>query len=238
MRVVNEQLDEAGKPKSTRITVTKSTLVEVDADGYTLEVEVTVTVAERDFTSPPRFVRCGFTGESDGEQTSFEDLAPETVKIGQREVPSRVQRIVSSGGSTKRVSTVHYNQDVAPFVLKRETVSVDAKTEARLGQTVVEVLATAVQRTTALKRKPGGEVKTVAEVRTVSSHPGGKTETVEWYSAEIPGAVVAHDSHEYGADGAELVHSTMELLDYGISDGKEQPSRPRLLRFRRWKRLR
>jgi hypothetical protein len=237
VQVVSKVVDESGKTISTRTTITKSTLVEVDAEGYTLEVESTVMVADREITSSPRFVRCSFTGEGAGQQT-FENLAPATVKIGEREFPSRVQRIISTSGSTRRISTVHYNQDVAPFVLKRQTVAVDSKTAATLDETVVEVLSTAATRTVALEHNPRAEVKTVAQVKTVHTTSAGRTETVEWYSADIPGAVVAHETQKFSADGRLLAQSRMELLDYEISDGEERPSRPRILRFRRWKRLR
>jgi hypothetical protein len=230
--VISEELDPQGNVKSTRKTVTRSTLEEVDAQGYTLKLEVSVTVAGKEFASPARYVRFTFTGEAEEGQISIENLAPSTVKIAGTEIPSRVQRIVANGGATKRISTVHYNSEHAPFVLKRETISLDAKTKSRLGETIVEVLATSVQRMVLSRRR------LVAEIKTVRTHSAGRSQTLEWYSPEIPGAVVAHESQEFDAEGTLVARSRLELLEYSISDGRESRPLPRLFRFWRRNRLR
>jgi hypothetical protein len=229
VRVVSESLDEQGRVISSRTTSTKSTLVEVDADGYTLEVEAAVSLADKKFVSPVRYVRCSFTGEAEVGHVSYENLAPSSVNIAGAEIPSSVQRIVANGGATKRISTVHYNAEVAPFVLKRQTVSFDAKTESRLGETTVEVLATGVPRLVHSRRR------LVSEVKTQSTHSRGRSETIEYFSPEIPGAVVSHRSQEFDPDGRLLARSTLELLDYGVDDGRDPP-RPRIFRF--WRRNR
>src|SRR4051812_30111574 len=60
VRVSSETLDAQGKVTGVSKTQTKSTLVELDASGYTLEIEVNVEVSGKKFAAQPQYVRQGF----------------------------------------------------------------------------------------------------------------------------------------------------------------------------------
>ena len=63
VRVVTETLDEAGNVTSTSTTDTTTLLEFVDADTYSLQLEVTVDVAGKRFQTPPQYIEQGYFGE-------------------------------------------------------------------------------------------------------------------------------------------------------------------------------
>lgn len=231
-RVTSATVDRNGRQSTQRVTETTSTLVGVDRESYTLRVEAVVIVAGRRFTSAPRYIRRGFDGEGDDEVVSYDDVRSESVAIGEEEIPSRVQRIVAEDDGTRRVSLVNFSPEVSPFVLRKSTVTYDRKTDSRIGQTVLEVLRTAMPHTILSKRR------LVSQIKTVSTHPDGRCETIELYSPDVPGGVVEHEAREFDENGRLTETSTLTLIGYGIGDGRvEEGHRPRFFRvFRRRRR--
>ena len=63
VRVVTETLDERGQVVSTSTADTRTTLVGLDDDGVTLEVQACVEVAGKRFQAEPQTVKQGFHGE-------------------------------------------------------------------------------------------------------------------------------------------------------------------------------
>jgi hypothetical protein len=231
VKVVSTLFDERGREKGERVTETKTTLVAIDRESYTLRVEAEVIVAGTCFRSAPRYVRRGFDGEGDDNVVSYEGSRAETLTIGGQQIPSRTQTIVSDSGDTKRISTVHFSRDVSPFVLKKRTVSVDRESNSQLGETMLEVLQTATPRKVLSRRRE------VSQVRTVHTDPQGRSETIEYYSPDIPGGVVEHDASDFDKNGRLTRTSTLKLVGYGIGDGRvREDYRPRFFRLFRKRR--
>ncbi len=63
VRVVTETLDEHGQVVSTNSADTKTTLVDIDDDGVTLEIQTCMEVAGKRFQAEPQTVKQGFHGE-------------------------------------------------------------------------------------------------------------------------------------------------------------------------------
>ena len=63
VRVVTETLNEQGQVVSTSTTDTKTTLVDIDNAGVTLEIQACMEVAGKRFEAEPQFVKQGFHGE-------------------------------------------------------------------------------------------------------------------------------------------------------------------------------
>ncbi|MEQ8791740.1 MAG: hypothetical protein RIC55_36090 [Pirellulaceae bacterium] len=231
VKVVTTTFGDKQRKLGERVTETKTTLVDVDRESYTLRVEAVVIVAGRRFESAPRFVRRGFDGEGDDDVVSYEDTTSETLTIGQQRIPSRIQKIVSQRGDTQRVSTVHFSGDVSPFVLRKRTVSIDSKTNSRLGETLLDVIEMAMPRRVLSQRR------LVSEIKTVHTHPGGRSETTEYYTPEVPGGVVEHESSEFDKNGRLTQSSTLQLVGYGLGDGDvREDHRPRFFRLFRKRR--
>lgn len=228
VRVITETLDAQGKVIGESKTETKSTLVELDESGYTLEIDVTVEVAGKRFSAQPQFVRQGYNGEAEGQKlVSFKKLGPSTCTVNGREIPSDVRQLVLNGGEQKRTTTVHYTEKVQPYVLKRETSTTDAAGQNTLSQNLVEVVAIDMPLTIL------GEMKTVSHIKTINARPGGKTITLETHCLDVPGSVVSHTSKELDESDQVVRRSTLELIDYGEGDGRDDTKARRRLFHRR-----
>lgn len=228
VRVVTETLDAQGKVTGTSKTETKSTLVDTDESGYTLEVEVTVEVAGKRFSAQPQFVRQGFNGEAEGQRlVSFKRLGPSVCTVNGRMIPSDVRQLVLNGGDQKRTTTVHYAAAVEPYVLKRESSTTDAAGQTTLSQNLVEVVALD------MPQKIHGQMKTVSHTKTVNARPSGKTVTLEVHCLDVPGTVVSHTSKELDESDRVVRRSTLELVDYGEGDGKDDTKNARRRLFHR-----
>lgn len=223
VRVLTENLDDQGNVISTTTTDTTTTLLAVDKRSYTLRVQVTVEVAGKRFVAQPKTVKKGFDGEEDGQQVTLKKIGSGHVVVGGETIPSEVKQITVNGGGTKRVTTVYYSDRVAPYVLKRHTTATDLRSNSTRYWSRVDVLALA------MPYKVLSQVKSVSFVRTVHQRPKGKTITLEVYSPDVPGGVVAHTSKETDETGRVIRRSTLELVDYGIANGERRPLGHRLL---------
>ena len=87
VRVVTETYDDHGALASTNIAETKTTLRKVDADGVTLEVEVGMEVAGKQFAAQPQCLKQGFHGELLSSDLRTEPPRPGQVVIEGRKIP-------------------------------------------------------------------------------------------------------------------------------------------------------
>lgn len=228
VRVVTETLDAQGKVTGVSKTDTKSTLIEMDESGYTLEIEVTSEVAGKRFRAQPQDVTQGFNGETAGQRlVSITRLGPGTINVSGREIASDRRQLIVNGGDQKRTTTIHYCSDVEPYILKRETSTTDAAGQATLSQNLVEVVAVDMPLQVLDK------LKTVSHVKTIGTRPGGKTITLETHCLDVPGTVVAHTSKELDETGRAIRRSTLELVAYAAGDGQDDAKNRRGLFNRR-----
>lgn len=212
VRAVAETYDADGVVTGTGETETKTTLTTIDNNGVTLEVAVAVWVAGKRLDPQPQSVRQGFFGESEGEKVAIKELPAADVIIEGRTIPCRVQEVQTTDAANKWVRTtkVFINDDVAPYVLKRETVTKECGKDAIVSRTstVVDALG--------LPCETDRGVLTVAHARTVVHEERGVTTTLAYLSTDVPGGVVCQWSKEEDKLGRPLRRTVSELIDFGL----------------------
>jgi hypothetical protein len=134
-----------------------------------------------------------------------------------------MRQIVTNGGDSKKTTTVYFSPTFAPHVLRRETTVQRADDSQPIATSSVEVLAVG------MPYKVLSETKTVSLIKTVNRHQDGSTVTVEVYTPDVPGGIVANTTREMNGAGRVIRRSTLELVDYGLDDDEGEPIRKRLL---------
>lgn len=229
VRVVTESLDERGVVVSTTTHDTRTVLQAVDDDAVTLEVVVTIEVAGKRFENEPQIVRQPLHSEPAAAQLRLKSAGEGSVTIEGRTIPCRLARLEFDGPSNgqKTVTTVHLSENVAPNVLRRESITSDAE-----GKQVIESLVEVIALHTPWKAL--GETKDASLVRSTLRNGKGVVVTYAFVSPDVPGGVIAHTSKELDRSGRVTRRSTLELIDFG-SECEEEPSG--LFRFKRRPRL-
>jgi hypothetical protein len=215
VRTHTENLDEKGAVVSTSTTETTTKLVDVDDEGYTLRVDVVVEVAGKRFTAQPQIIRRGYNGEGDGQEVSVKKMGEAGVTINGRQVTCEVRKITVDANDIKRITTVHYTDSVAPYVLKRETTSINADGKPADFQSQVDVVAFD------MPTKVGTETKSTSLLRILNQQGKTTTLTLEVNCLDVPGGVVSHTSKETDEAGRITRRSTLELLDYALGTGED-----------------
>lgn len=217
LREVAETFDEKSKLIGTSVTETTATLKSVDKESVTLLTNVTVEIAGRKFDSQPELVPKNFYGADNGNEVKVEEVGGGTVTIGDERIACRIRRVTVNGDSEKRVTTIYFNDAVAPYELRRETVSTDVENKTVNYETNVEVVAVN------LPYKVLTEIDTVSFVKTEYTSPKKKTTTLEVYCPRVPGGLVAHWSTESDDTGQVVHRSVLQLADYGLAPVDEEP---------------
>lgn len=217
VRVVTETLDAEGRPTSTSTTETKTTLVKVENDGVTLEVDVGVEIAGKQFAGQPQCIKQGFHGELIGQEVKAKPSEASEVTIGDQKFACRAEQLEFSGPSGKTAVIVYYSDSVSPFVLKRDSKTTDASGENVLSETTLEVVALD------MPYKVMTEFKTSACVKTVQKNAQGTITTLANTCRDVPGGVVHQSSKETDKDGHLVRRSVLELVSYGFQAEEERP---------------
>lgn len=215
VKTTTETLDAKGAVVSTSITETTTKLVDADDEGYTLRIDAVVEVAGKKFPAQPQVIRRGYNGETDGQSVSVKRVGDAGLFINGSKVACEVRQITVNGDEGKRVTTVHYSQRIAPYVLRRETTAVDTAGKPTDVTSQVDVVAVE------MPYKVLGEQKTCSTVRVVHQQGKASTLTLEFHCPEIPGAVVSHTSKETDDAGRVIRRSTLELLEYELGTGED-----------------
>jgi hypothetical protein len=210
VRSVTETLDEQGVVASTSVTETKTTLTKVDPDGVTLDVEMGLEVAGRQFDAQPQCLRQGLYGEAAASDLKVKTPKPAQVTIEDRKILCRVQQVEFSGPNSKTTVNIYYSDTVAPYLLKRDSVTTDAEGKEVLNETSLDVIALE------MPYRVLSDIKTTAYIKTVQKHPKGMITTLAVTSPDVPGGVVSHTSKEIDKSGRLIRRSTLELTKYGL----------------------
>ena len=214
VRVVTETLDENGAVVSTGTTETTTSLIAVTDRTATLQIDVTVEIAGKRFDKQPRIIKQDFSGHVKGASATVQKLDAGSVTVDGRKIPTAVRQVTVGTGQAKWISKIHYSGRVAPYVLRRETVSTDPNDGAGNYRTTVEVIALDMpQRVLA-------EIKTASHLKTVHRSAKGTTITLEVRCEDVPGGVVTHGSKQLDAAGKLLSRSTLEMINYGIDENR------------------
>lgn len=225
-----EELDEQGKVKSASTTETKTTLVEVDDTGCTLQMDVTVEMAGKRFNAAPRQIRVGFDGSTNNARTEFRKVGEAALDLGGKAVSCAMLENTTANADTRSVSRVHYSATVPPFILRRELVTTGADGKQVLEQITMDAVALE------MPQKVLTELLSAAHVRTVQKQPNSSTFTLEVICVDVPGGVVAHTSKDMDPSGKLVRRSTLELLDYGVATSEEAARRGYIFQHSRMRR--
>ena len=117
---------------------------------------------------------------------------------------------------TRPLITVYYSDTVAPYILKRQSITTDRDGKNIVGQTNLDVVAGD------LPWEILGEIKNVACVKTVQKHAKGSVTTLAMTCTEVPGGVVYHTSSEKDANGRLTRRSVLQLVSYGLQAEQER----------------
>jgi len=216
-RLVTHTFDERGELVSTSVTETRTTLKKVEADGVVLLVEAVVEVGGQELATPPKTVKLGFHGENAAESAVVRTLQPGQVTVGGRIIPCSVQQVETNDAGNGTITKVYYSPTVAPFILRKESVTTDAQGHVKLSETTLEVVSL---------RMPCKvlNIRSTAHVKVVSKHPKGASTTWAFTSVDVPGGVVCRTIRELDENGRLLRRSTLELVGYGLDPEDETPT--------------
>ena len=123
VRVVTETFDDHGALASTNHTETKTTLRQVDSDGVRLDIEVGMEVAGKQFDAQPQCIKQGFHGELLSPDLKVKPSQASQLTVDDRKVPCRSQQMELAAGDSKTLITVYYSDTVAPYILKRQSIT-------------------------------------------------------------------------------------------------------------------
>ena len=105
VRVVTETFDDHGAVTGTNLTETKTTLKQAEDDGITLEIEVGMEVAGKQFDAQPQCIKQGFHGELLNPDPKIKSPSRGQVVIEQRPIPCGIQQLELSTGANKTLVT-------------------------------------------------------------------------------------------------------------------------------------
>lgn len=208
MRQGMETLNPQGQVMGRSVSETKLTLADADDNGLTLRVQSSLEIGDHKLQNPPQEVRQGLLGEPTEGATVARELPVEDLSIQGQSIPCEVRQTESTSGGRRQVITTWVNAQVAPYVLRKVTTTLDVATNRQLGETVMDVVSLSSERRILARNR------TVAEIRTVQHHPRGQTTTQAICCPDIPGGVVSQTSEEFDAGGQLIRRTQMELVDF------------------------
>jgi hypothetical protein len=216
VRVVTESFNEKGTVTGTNISDSRTTLLDADDDGVTLEMRVCVEMAGKRFDSEPQTIKQNYFGELQSTALKLKDPAAGQVTIEDRKIPCQIREIESSNTNGKTVTTIYYSTAVPPYILKRESVTTDLEGKNILSETNVSVQALE------MPCKISGIMRSAAYVKIVQKTTKGMICTLAFISPDIPGGVVSHSSKELDSSGRLVRRSTLELVDFNANPEKDR----------------
>ena len=111
--------------------------------------------------------------------------------------------------SGKTVTTIYYSTTIAPYVLKRESVTTDSEGKNELSRNSVEVTSLN------MPVKVRDELKNGIFVKIALRNGTSTIATFADVLPEVPGGMVGNRSKELDKNGRLVRRSTLELVDYG-----------------------
>ena len=216
VHVATETLNEHGQVISTSTTDTKTTLVDLDNGGVTLQIQACIEVAGKRFEADPQIVKQGFHGQLVGPNFKIKDLADGEVLIEGQKIACKVQQLESVVSGRKTVTKIYYSTSVSPYVLKRESVTTDPEGKSVPPETRLDVIALSTPRFVR------DELKNVSQVKTVEKNDNGSVTTWADVLPEVPGGVIRSDSQETDKAGRLVRRSTLRLIDYNEDPSKDR----------------
>ena len=213
VRVTTETLNEQGQVVGTSSTDTKTTLVDIDNEGITLEIQARVEVVGKRFEPEPQTVKQGFHGELLSPNLKIKEPTDGQIVIDDQKIPCKIQQSECSGPNGKTVTTVYYSMSIAPYLFRRESSVIDPEGKT-VGETTMEVTSLEMPRKVLDELNSVYNTKSAFHVKTVHRNTKGTITTLAVISPEIPGGVISHSSNEVDKNGRTVCRNTLKLIDY------------------------
>jgi len=217
VRVVTENFNDQGAVAGTSTSDNRTTLLDTDDDGVTLEMRVCVEVAGKRFDGQAQTIKQNYYGEQLSAALKLKEPTTGQVAIEDRKIPCQVRKIELSSTSGKTITTIYYSTSMPPYILKRESVTTDPEGKNILSETSVSVQALD------MPCKILGALHNAAYVKTVQKTPQGTIVTLAVICPDIPGGIVSHSSKELDPAGRLVRRSTLELVDFHSAE-KDRPT--------------
>lgn len=229
VRVTTDTLDEDGNVTATTTTERKTTLVRVTDKSVKLKVNVTVDVGGKKFETPEQSVVEGVHGEPEGEEQVTKLLGAETAEIDGKKILCQVHEFEITDARGKRVVKLFHSPDVAPHVMRRETVTTKLKGRPTTYRTTTHVVQIDSKRQVLDEEQP------TSTVEMVHQNDKGTTITEAVHCPAVPGGLVSYHAEERDADGRLVRQSRLELVDYGLNENERSRGRRSRRKARRGK---
>lgn len=217
VRVVTETLDERGQVVGTNTADVRTTLVSIDDNGVTLEVQTCMEVAGKRFQAEPQIVRQGFHGESSKLNVQAKSSTAGHATIEGRLRPCKVRQLDATRPTEKTTVRLWFSPAIWPYVLRRERVVTDLESKQTLSRTTVEVIA--LDMPVRLR----DELRNGAYVKTVHRNAKGVVTVLAVVLPDVPGGLVNHSQKEVNTSGRVVRRSTLQLVDYSLHAEEDPP---------------
>jgi hypothetical protein len=216
VRVVTESLNEQGAIVSISTSEVKTTLLAIDDDDVTLEIQTCMEVAGKRFKAETQTVRQGFHGEPIGPMPAVKEPVDAQVVVEARKLACKLLQLELVGPNEKTVVQMFYLPGNSPRLLRRLATTTDVEGKQTLRESTVETIALD------MPIRVRGQTFTGSYVKTVGAGPGGGTTSIAAIVPDVPGGVVAHSSKEFDKTGRVVRRTTLELVDFDQEPEKDR----------------
>jgi hypothetical protein len=216
IRVITENFNEQEAVASTIINDSKTTLYDLDGDSLTLETKSCVETAGKRRDSDPQMVKQGFHGEVLSPNLQVKESVAGQVEIDDKKISCQVLKLESTNGASKTATTIYYSATVVPHILKRESRTTDLEGKTTISETITSLVSLEMPYLI------DGEIRVVAQQKTVQKSPKGMVITLAAFCPEIPGGIVSQSSKELDAAGRLVRRNVLELVGYGSEPEKDR----------------
>jgi len=205
---VVKEVTETYSPEGTLLSETelKTTLVGIDIEGVTLQIEPKMIVGGKPMPVTVQRLRQGFHGELlDSPVQVVEDRETQLIFLG-RPISCRVQKLTIQGAST-RTEVVLYYGDSPPYVYRREIATTKLDDSSLVSSQIWEVTGRSCRLLSV--------IQDTYQIKITQRTQKGTRITLATISPEVPGGMIRQTSMEFSPAGQLLQKSNGELLEYG-----------------------
>lgn len=210
LREVRETLDGDGNVTGVSVTDSKKTLHAADDESYVLRTESSTevsgkTILNQDTSDPRRY-----DGQPLGQTAEIAWQDGQSVEIDGVRYPCRSRETEVAGEAKRATTRLLYCEDRYPYVLWRQTSTIDKVSGQQLAVQTREVLALD------MPWQFGSRTFSTAHCKEISRHEMGASVTLIVSSPDVPGGIVTQTSKDLDAEGRLVCRTTTELVEYHI----------------------
>lgn len=205
---VVKEITETYSPEGTLLSETelKTTLIGIDIEGVTLQIEPKMIVGGKPMPVAVQRVRQGFHGEVLNSPIQVvEDREAELIFL-ERRISCRMHKLVIQGASTRTEVALYYG-DSPPYVYRRESATTKLDDNSLVSSQIWEVTGRSCRLLSV--------IQDTYQVKITQRTQKGTRITLATISPEVPGGVIRQTSMEFSPAGQLLQKSNGELLEYG-----------------------